>query len=257
MWNAEIYGIFGKERMQPSIDLANRIEKDCEKILDVGCGSGMSTLAVKNRFPNAEIVGVDLSSAMLEKAKELLPEIEWIQRDCSRSLDDLGQFDLVFSNAFIQWLSDQESFIKNIRGCLKKDGILAMQIPNFEPMPIAKIIKSAASEFDSEGALFADMDSSAGNYSLSDYYDIMTRYYNDVEVWQTSYIHQMDSSDSIVEFVKATALIPYMERLSEAQQNDFLDLLKRRTAEHYKPCENGKVLFQFDRIFIFGSRGVI
>ncbi len=253
MWNAETYGIFGKERMQPSIDLANRIDKECARILDVGCGSGMSTLAVKNRFPNAVITGVDMSSAMLEKAKELLPEINWIQRDCSKSLDDLGQFDLVFSNAFIQWLSDQESFIKNIRGSLKKDGILAMQIPNFEPMPIAKIIKAAAAEFDSDATLFADMDRTVSNYSLMEYYTIMTRYYAGVEVWQTSYIHQMNSSDAIVSFVKATALIPYLERLSGTQQNEFLALLKKRTAEHYKPCENGKVLFQFDRIFIYGE----
>ena len=111
MWNANLYDTFGKERMQPSIDLANRIDKACIRILDVGCGSGMSTLALKNRFPEAEIIGVDLSAAMLENAKKLLPDVQWIQRDCSESLEDLGQFDLVFSNAFLQWLPDQEKFI--------------------------------------------------------------------------------------------------------------------------------------------------
>ena len=253
MWNAKLYDTFGKERMQPSIDLANRINKACVRILDVGCGSGMSTLALKNRFPEAEIIGVDLSAAMLENAKKLLPDVQWIQRDCSESLEDLGQFDLVFSNAFLQWLPDQEKFIKNIRSCTKENGILALQIPNFEAMKIAGIIKEVAKEFYSNGDIFNDMSDTCYNHLLAAYYSMMCKYYSDVEVWQTNYIHQMDSSDAIVEFVKSTALIPYLERLSEVQEKDFLAQLQTRTAEYYKPCDNGKVLFPFERIFVQGT----
>ena len=65
-------------------------------------------------------------------------------------------------------------------------------------------------------------------------------------------MHQMDNSDAVVEFVKSTALIPYLERLSELQEKEFLGQLKKRTAEYYKPCENGKVLFPFERIFVHG-----
>ncbi len=252
MWNAKLYDVFNKERMQPSIDLANRIDKICVQILDVGCGTGMSTLALRNRFPDAEIVGVDLSAAMLDNAKKLLPDVKWIQRDCSESLEDLGQFDLVFSNAFLQWLSDQEKFIKNIRKCIKENGILALQIPNFEPMMIAGIIRDTAKEFDTNGDIFTNMRNNCHNHSLTTYYNMMSKYYSDVEIWQTTYIHQMDSSDAVVEFVKSTALIPYLERLSESQEKDFLAHLKKRTAEYYKPCENGKVLFPFERIFVHG-----
>lgn len=252
MWNANLYDTFNKERMQPSIDLANRIDKICVRILDVGCGTGMSTLALRNRFPKAEIVGVDLSASMLENAKKLLPDVKWIQRDCSESLDDLGQFDLVFSNAFLQWLSNQENFIKNIRKCIKENGILALQIPNFEPMLIAGIIRESAKEFDTNGDIFTAMHNNCHNHSLTTYYNMMSKYYSNVEVWQTTYIHQMDSSDAVVEFVKSTALIPYLERLSESQEKEFLAYLNKRTAEYYKPCENGKVLFPFERIFVHG-----
>lgn len=252
MWNAKLYDTFSKERMQPSIDLANRINKVCVRILDVGCGSGMSTLALKNRFPDSEIIGVDLSNTMLESARKLLPDVQWIQRDCSESLEDLGQFDLVFSNAFLQWLPDQEEFIKNIRKCIKENGILALQIPNFEPMMIAGIIKETAKEFDSNGDIFANMQNNCYNHPLTTYYNMMTRYYSNVEVWQTNYIHQMDSSDAVVEFVKGTALIPYLERLSESQEKEFIAQLQERTAEYYKPCDNSKVLFPFERIFIHG-----
>lgn len=50
MWNAEIYNRYGKERIQPSIDLVARI-KDMrfERILDVGCGTGMIWILFYNR----------------------------------------------------------------------------------------------------------------------------------------------------------------------------------------------------------------
>lgn len=250
MWNAKLYDTFSKERMQPSIDLANRIDKVCLRILDVGCGSGLSTLALRNRFPEAEIVGIDLSADMLENAKKLLPDVKWIQRDCSKSLEDLGQFDLVFSNAFLQWLSDQEDFIKNIRKSIKENGMLALQIPNFDAMMISDIIKEAAREFDTNGDIFTTMHGVCHNHSLTAYYNMMSRYYSNIEMWQTNYIHQMDSSDAVVEFVKSTALIPYLERLSELQGKEFLAQLKKKTAEYYKSSENGRVLFPFERIFV-------
>ncbi len=249
MWNANLYDKFNKERIQPSIDLVTRIDKACKRILDVGCGSGMSTLALRNRFPEAEIVGVDLSAAMLDNAKKILPDVEWIQRDCSESLEDLGQFDLVFSNAFLQWLPDQEKFIRNIHGGIKENGMLAMQIPNFETMRIAQIIRETAAAFDSEGNIFTDMTDNCYNHSLTTYYNMMMKYYSTVEVWQTNYIHQMNSSDDVVEFVKSTALIPYLERLTETQQKEFLGQLCQKTAQCYRACANGKVLFPFERLF--------
>lgn len=45
MWNAEIYNRYGKEWIQPSIDFVARIKyMKFQRILDVGCGTGMSTV---------------------------------------------------------------------------------------------------------------------------------------------------------------------------------------------------------------------
>ena len=71
-WNAELYENFGKERLQPAIDLVNRIpDGDYKRIVDIGCGSGMSTFPLRQRFSEAEIIGVDSSCEMLEKANGL------------------------------------------------------------------------------------------------------------------------------------------------------------------------------------------
>lgn len=62
----------------------------------------MSTAALVSAFGDSEIIGVDLSEEMLAKARKNISQAIFIRRDCSQPLSDLGKFDLIFSNAFIQ-----------------------------------------------------------------------------------------------------------------------------------------------------------
>jgi len=256
MWSADMYGKFEKERKQPSIDLVNRIEDgEFRRIIDIGCGSGMSTLPLRKRFSDSEIVGVDLSENMLEKARALASDVAWIQRDCSRKLNDLGTFDLVFSNAFIQWIPNQEEFIKNTKALLNENGVFAIQIPYFEEMKVAKIIKEVSLEFDTNKALFGNLVTSTYfNYNFKEYYNMFSRYYSNIDIWKTNYIHQMKDCNAIVDFIKGTALLPYLECLDEEQTLLFIKKLYDKIVEYYTTSENGTVLFEFKRLFIIARK---
>ena len=75
--NSIQYEKFLKDRIQPAIDLANRLEEFApNSILDLGCGPGNSTKVLKDKFPNAKIIGADNSDEMLEKARGLYPDID-------------------------------------------------------------------------------------------------------------------------------------------------------------------------------------
>ena len=256
MWSADMYGKFEKERKQPSIDLLNKIDGGkFERIIDIGCGSGMSTLTLKKRFTESEIVGVDLSENMLDKARRSISGVTWMQRDCSRKLNDLGTFDLVFSNAFIQWIPNQEEFIKNTKELLNENGVFAIQIPYFEEMQVAKIIKEVSLEFDTNKALFGNLVTSTYfNYNFKEYYDMFSRYYSNIDIWKTNYIHQMKDCNAIVDFIKGTALLPYLECLDEKQTTLFIKKLYDRISECYVASENGTVLFEFKRLFIIAQK---
>lgn len=253
MWNADLYDHFDRERLQPSIDLIARLrDRKLGKIIDVGCGTGMSTAAILNTWREAEIVGVDVSGEMLQKAKTAMPEILFIQRDCSKSLLDMGTFDLIFSNAFLQWLPNQEEFIQNSFQMLNTGGIFAAQIPLFEEMAANDCIVNAKH-------LIADkLDNIHGSnyvlYSAGTYYNMLSECTSKISMWITDYCHEMDNYDKILEFLKGAALRPYIETLGCDELKLFLDEIQINLKNTY-PCQkNGKILFPFKRLFLIGEK---
>lgn len=68
-WSPETYLKFARERTQPSIDLAGRVELSApRRIVDLGCGPGNSTAVVGQRWPDADITGVDTSADARSRA---------------------------------------------------------------------------------------------------------------------------------------------------------------------------------------------
>lgn len=97
-WNSAQYLKFVKERTQPSLDLISRIKiENPAKIIDIGCGPGNSTNALYEKFPNAEIVGLDNSNDMLEKARNKYPFICFMEFDAACENWNIGKdYDIVF-----------------------------------------------------------------------------------------------------------------------------------------------------------------
>ena len=88
---------FEAERTQPSADLISRLYvRNPKKILDVGCGSGNSMLLLKEKYPDAEILGIDKSPEMIETAKKNNPDIDFKVTDAETSLKTVGSgYDIV------------------------------------------------------------------------------------------------------------------------------------------------------------------
>ncbi|MDP4089374.1 MAG: methyltransferase domain-containing protein [Bacillota bacterium] len=249
-WNPNLYLRFEKERTQPVKDLISRVKKDdVRRVVDIGCGPGNSTRELKNKWPQADIIGLDSSANMIKKAKEDMPELQWIIADAGGDLSYLGKFDIVFSNAVIQWIPGQEGLLGRLFSILGEGGVLAVQVPNTSNMPIQwaideiagigkwdSILKGYKQEFFYEEPEF--------------YYDILCRLTKELYIWETRYFHVMDGHRQIIEWIKSTGMKPYLdklpdERLREEFQEDVLKLLEKE----YQVQKDGKVLFPFRRIF--------
>jgi malonyl-CoA O-methyltransferase len=83
-----------------------RIPDPVERALDVGTGTGAGVRVLRKRFPDAEVVGVDLAPAMLAEARRLVPDVSFVQGDASALPFDGGSFDLVGHQNMIPFLDE-------------------------------------------------------------------------------------------------------------------------------------------------------
>ena len=71
------------------------IQGDVARALDVGTGTGDGAIKIAARFPEAEVVGVDMAERMLERARAKAPQLRFEQADASRLPFPDGSFELV------------------------------------------------------------------------------------------------------------------------------------------------------------------
>ena len=249
-WQPSLYLEFGKERTQPSIDLVARLDKeDPGRILDVGCGPGNSTRVLQARWGHAEIIGLDRSQAMIEEAKSRYPDIQWYCADASVDLSGLGTFDIVFSNAAIQWMPNQKALLSKLFGMLRPSGVLAVQVPCAKFMPVhTELVELASAE--KWKARFEKLIAPYSVHTPDYYYDILCNLTDEVDLWETDYYHIMDSHSDIVRWSSASAMRPYLDCLpDESAAAEFTEEYELALREAYPLQPGGKILFPCTRIF--------
>jgi len=249
-WNAKQYLMFSNERTQPAIDLANRINmENPRKIIDIGCGPGNSTFILKQKFPNAYILGVDNSTNMIATAKMDYTDLDFLVCDANTELSKLdNDYDIVFSNACIQWLPNHNILLGEMLSLLKKDGILAIQTPMNYHEPIHKIIVEESTN-DKWSAYFNNP-RIFYNLTESEYFDILSENSTDFCIWKTIYCHKLKSHNDIMEWYRGTGLRPYLSVLpNDAIRFEFEQDVYSKVVEHYPIQKNGNIIFRFPRFF--------
>ncbi len=134
-WQPSVYHRFKSERQQPAFDLMDLLE-DCgtgARILDLGCGTGELTRRLHERLGASETLGIDRSAAMLQAARQqTVAGLSFAQQDIATLIADpteFGGFDIVFSNAALQWLPDHATLWPGLARLVAPGGQLAIQIP--------------------------------------------------------------------------------------------------------------------------------
>jgi trans-aconitate 2-methyltransferase len=255
-WNPDLYLKFRNERTQPSIDLIRKIDISFQpkSMLDIGCGPGNSSQALLERWPKAILTGVDNSEKMIEAAKKSYPNNTWIVADASKYTTSV-KFDIVFSNATIQWIPHHEKLFKKLYNLVSENGVLAISVPRFDEMPISKIIEKIANK-EKWKEVTKGCAETFTRYNYKFYYDLISGYYRKVEFWQTDYIHVLESQSAIVEWTSSTGMKPYLDRLTDQEKLKFEDEVLAEIKIDYPVQTNSKVLFPFRRLFMIGYKSL-
>jgi SAM-dependent methyltransferase len=114
-----------RNRIGPDVLDRSRLD-DVGRVLEVGCGQGIGLSLLADRFPNAQIVGVDLDPGMIRRAGRrvaaLGDRVELRVDDLSSLPDPPGSFDVVVDFAAVHHVPDWRSALSEIARALRAGG---------------------------------------------------------------------------------------------------------------------------------------
>jgi trans-aconitate 2-methyltransferase len=252
-WDPNQYLRFAEERTRPCRDLAAQIAVPSPRhVIDLGCGPGNSTQVVAERWPKAELTGLDSSPDMIEAARLSRPSQTWVVGDIANWTAQAERpCDVVFSNAALQWVPDHAALFPHLMAQIATGGALAVQVPNNIDAP-AHVIARGLAVSDAWRKCFP----AAGvrEWHVHDsgfYYDLLAPRAARIDLWETEYLHVMPTADSIVEWYKGTGLRPFLEAISSAEDRErFIAAYLDEIRAAYPPRGDGHVLFPFRRLFL-------
>jgi len=255
-WDPKLYLKFSGERARPATDLIAQIELDDPKqIIDLGCGTGNSTEQVHARWPNAAITGLDNSQEMLAQARANHPDWNWIQSGVEQ-WNPNTKFDMVFSNACLHWVADHGKAFPRLLGFVASGGALAVQMPNSFHTPAHTLMKDVSQEAGHPWS--GKLPPASENYSVKTvdfYYNMLRKLAVRLNIWETEYLQIMDGPRAVLDWVRSTAMRPYLERLpDDAQRRQFEQRCLERFEQAYAANDQGKTLFPYRRMFIIAYR---
>ncbi|MBW4431507.1 MAG: methyltransferase domain-containing protein [Pelatocladus maniniholoensis HA4357-MV3] len=119
-WNTTLYEDQHGFVWQYGEDLLNLLSPQVgDRILDLGCGTGQLTDKIATH--GAEIMGIDYSPAMIEKARQNYPHLQFDVAD-ARNFQVEQPLDAIFSNAALHWVKEAEAVVNCIDKALKSGG---------------------------------------------------------------------------------------------------------------------------------------
>lgn len=253
-WNPALYLRFAQERTRPASELLARVELSSPAhVVDLGCGPGNSTELLAARFPQAQILGVDNSPAMLKQARKLLPQREFVQDDIATWAPTPAP-DLIYANAALQWVGGHEQLIPRLFAALAPGGVLAIQMPDNFQEPSHRLMREVAALPQFAPHIDAKVAAGRSILGIHGYYDLLAAHAEHVDVWHTIYQHPMQDAQAIVQWLSSTGLKPFVDPLPEALRAAFLEEYARRVAQAYGVRADGRRLLAFPRLFIVAKR---
>ncbi|MFN7971176.1 MAG: methyltransferase domain-containing protein [Acidobacteriota bacterium] len=169
-----------------------------------------------------ETLGVDTSEAMLAKAAAFVDAGLSFRRGDLAAFRDAAPFDLVFSNAALQWVDDHAAVLARLAAVIASSGQLAIQMPANHDAPSHVVAARVASEEPFRTALSGHVRTSP--LLLPERYAELLHDlgFAEQEVVLRVYGHVLARRDDVIEWVKGTLLTDYQKRLSPELYGAFL-----------------------------------
>ena len=272
-WEPRTYLRYADVRFRAGLDLIARIPaNDYRTIYDLGCGTGYLTQVLAEKFPQAQVIGIDKSPEMLAEARRehsaggargnLRPEpqddtvgepskVTWVQGDIS-SWRPPAPADLIFSNAALQWVPNHKTLLPALLEALRPGGVLAVQMPQHFASPshieLKKLVRQPRWRSKLAHLLLKPI------AAAEEYWQWLSPKSAHFDLWETIYLLVLEGKDPVVNFMAGTALRPFLTVLGEREGKQFVSAFARRMSVAYPAESTGQTLFPFRRLFFVAQR---
>jgi trans-aconitate 2-methyltransferase len=190
---------------------------------------------------------------MLAKARTLGADVVWRQGDIGDWIPETPA-DLILANASLHWLPDHAGLLRRLVGALAPGGVLAVQMPMAHETRHHTLMRAVAAEGPWAGRL-AGVETVAPLLTAEAYYEVLAEGCDDIDIWATTYLHALTGPDAALEWMKGTALRPYLSALEDgAMRAAFLSALGARLGEAFPRRADGVTLLPFPRLFLVARR---
>ncbi|MPZ99196.1 MAG: methyltransferase domain-containing protein [Dehalococcoidia bacterium] len=254
-WDPTQYARFEAERSRPFFDLAGMVERRPDmRVVDLGCGTGTLTAWLHADLQAVETLGVDASEEMLAQcAAHEDGALRFVAADTVDFAATRGeQFDLVFSNAALQWVDGHERLIPLVAGLVARGGQLAVQMPTNDDHTSHEVARTLARSEPFATALQGWV--RPDPVRPPEWYakQLYRLGFAEQRVEMRVYGHVLPEPRSVIEWVKGSLLSAYRARLDAETYATFLAAYEERLLEALD--DEWPFFYPFKRILLWARR---
>ncbi|CBS87820.1 methyltransferase domain-containing protein [Azospirillum lipoferum] len=254
-WDPDAFATLDVLRRRPVIDLTAALPSSLSprSVVDLGCGAGQLSRLLAARWPQADVLAVDQSRAMLRWAGDTPSPVRYLHADLAVWRPHWPT-DLVISAGGLQHVAGHDRLFPELLQSLGPGGVLAVALPRPQNQTTHSLLLETAADGPwadrLHGAWPAAPLTEGRGYDVQDYYDWLGREGASIELWETEYFHVLDGDVPLVQWLHQAALAPVMDRLTGPELDRFLAAYRRRLEAAYPEHSSGNTLIPTKWLFV-------
>lgn len=249
-WDPKQYNIFKQQRREPFDQLVELVRPHSYpgmRIVDLGCGTGEWTRALHQALDARETVGIDSSDEMLSKANAFAGDGVRFERGDIGAFSPDEPFDLIFSNAALQWVENPRDVLANLIALLPGGGKgqIAVQVPWQDDYPSHAIVAELATREPYRQALSGWV-RETNALPPREYAALLDAHgMKNIHVRTQIFGHHLPDRDALLEWIEGSLLRSYAAKLPEDLMEQLRADYRNELARHFP--EDTPIYYPFQR----------